>query len=212
MSPLSVIYPHGDLNFMYRFDKLGDPLGDVLYNTYLQIIASHAMQLATCGKKVRILEVGAGMGHVTRQLLPKFKDTVNIEYWFTDLGKAFVENAKTTFENFLHFMKFSTFDITKNAPQQGVMGSFDIVVSYNVIHTTESIKDSVLNLKSCLGNDGTLFIIESAKNETWATLAWGVLDGWWYFKDYDLRPFEPMMEPEKWENTLRGMCEFVFFC
>ena len=153
-------------------------------------------------KKVRVLEVGAGVGHVTRQLLPKLKDTPNIEYWFTDLGKAFVEHAKTLFSDYLHMMKFSTFDITKSAPMQGLLGSFDIVISYNVIHTTESVMDSVVNLKSCLGDDGVLFIIESAKNETWATLAWGILDGWWYFKDYDLRPTEPMLEPEKWERVL----------
>ncbi|XP_052060290.1 polyketide synthase PksN-like [Mytilus californianus] len=205
MSPLSVIYPQGDLNFMFRFDKLGDPLGDVYYNTYMQSIASYADQLAGIGKKIRILEVGAGMGHVTRQLLPKFTDIGNIEYWFTDLGKAFVENAKNTFENYMHSMKFCTFDITKSALEQGVIGTFDIVISYNVIHTTDSIKTSVVNLKSCLGEDGTLFIIESAKNETWATLAWGVLDGWWFFKDYDLRPFEPMMEPKKWEHILSNI-------
>lgn len=205
MSPLSVIYPRGDLNFMFRFDKLGDPLGDVYYNTYMQIIVEYASQLARSGKIVRILEVGAGMGHVTRQLLPKFQDIRNIEYWFTDLGKSFVDSAKKTFAHFSHFMKFCTFDITKNPTQQGVLGSFDIVISYNVIHTTQCVTDSVINLKSCLGNDGSLFIIESAKNETWATLAWGVLDGWWYFQDYDIRPFEPMMEPHKWEQTLGGM-------
>ena len=201
-SPLSVIYPQGDLNFMNQFDKLGDLLGDVYYNMYMQVIATYARQLSSQGKNVRVLEVGAGVGHVTRQLLPKLKDTPNIEYWFTDLGKAFVEHAKSLFSDYLYMMKFSVFDITKSAPMQGVLGSFDIVVSYNVIHTTESVKDSVVNLKSCLGNDGTLFIVESAKNETWATLAWGILDGWWYFKDYDLRPADPMMEAEKWERVL----------
>ena len=202
MSPLSVIYPQGDLNFMFQFDKLGDLLGDVYYNMYMQLIASYAQQLSRQGKQVRILEVGAGMGHVTRQLLPKLKDTPNVEYWFTDLGKAFVEHAKTLFADYLYMMNFATFDITKSAPKQGLLGSFDILVSYNVIHTTQSIMESVLNLKSCLGGDGTLFIIESAKNETWATLAWGILDGWWYFNDFEVRPAEPMMEVEKWERVL----------
>ena len=205
MSPLSVIYPHGNLNFMFQFDKLGDLLGDVYYNMYMQLIASYAKQLSGQGRDVRIIEVGAGVGHVTRQLLPKLKNMPNIEYWFTDLGKAFVDHAKTTFSDYLYMMKFATFDITKSAPKQGLFGSFDIIVSYNVIHTTQSIIESVLNLKSCLAGDGKLFIIESAKNETWATLAWGILDGWWYFEDYDLRPAEPMMEPEKWEHVLKSV-------
>ena len=53
---------------------------------YMQIIATYVRQLSSQGKKVRVLEVGAGVGCVTRQLLPKLKDTPNIEYWFTDLG------------------------------------------------------------------------------------------------------------------------------
>ncbi|KAH3845662.1 hypothetical protein DPMN_087944 [Dreissena polymorpha] len=203
LSPLSVIYPQGDLNFMYQFDKLGDLLGDVYYNMYMQIIVEYAARLSAKGKTVRILEVGAGMGHVTRQLLLSLFELPNIEYWFTDLGRAFVENAKTLFEKYTSMMRFSTFDITKNAVKQGILGSYDIVISYNVIHTTESVYQSVKNLKTCLGEDGALFIIESAKNETWATLAWGILDGWWYFKDYDLRPYEPMLEPEKWEEVLK---------
>ena len=201
-SPLSVIYPQGDLNFMYQFDKLGDLLGDVYYNMYMQVIAMYAKKLSRRGNKVRILEVGAGVGYVTRQLLPKLKEAVNIEYWFTDLGKAFVDRAKTAFAEYSAMMKFSTFDITKNPIMQGLLGSFDIVISYNVIHTTESILASVVNLSSCVGEDGVLFIIESAMNETWATLAWGILDGWWYFKDYELRPAEPMLEPKQWEVIL----------
>ena len=157
MSPLSIVYPQGDLNFMYQFDKLGDLLGDVYYNMYMQVIAIYARQLSNKGEKVRVLEVGAGVGHVTRQLLPKLKDTPNIEYWFTDLGKAFVEHAKTLFSDYLHMMKFSTFDITKSTPMQGLLGSFDIVISYNVIHTTESVIDSVVKLKSCLRDDGVLY-------------------------------------------------------
>ena len=71
MSPLSVIYPQGDLNFMYQFDKLGDPFGDVYCNMYMQVITTYAESLSRKGSKVKILEVGAGVGYVTRQLLPK---------------------------------------------------------------------------------------------------------------------------------------------
>ena len=202
ISPLSVIYPQGDLNFMHQFDKLGDLLGDVYYNMYMQVIALYAKKLSRKGNKVRILEVGAGVGYVTRQLLPKLKDVPNIEYWFTDLDKAFVDHAKTLFADYEVMTKFLTFDITKNPVMQGLLGSFDIVISYNVIHTTENIFTSVVNLRSCLGEDGVLFIIESAMNETWATLAWGILDGWWYFKDYELRPAEPMLDPKQWEIIL----------
>lgn len=101
---------------MYQFDKLGDLLGNVHYNMYMQVIATCAKQLAGRGEQTRIPEVGAGVGHVTRQILPKLEDTPNVEYWFTDLDKAFVEHVKTQFAEYLCMMRFCTFDITKSAP------------------------------------------------------------------------------------------------
>jgi len=150
LDPLSVIYPKGDHEFPYRFNKLGDPLGDVYYNMYMQLIALHARKLSTQRKQVKILEVGGGIGHVTQQLLPKLREIPNIVYWFTDLQESFVENAKELLKDYQH-MKFSTFDITRSPTLQGVTGSFNIVISYNVIHATGSIRKSVLNLKTCLG-------------------------------------------------------------
>ena len=205
MNPLSVLFPEGDLNFMYTFDKLGDPLGDVYCNTYMQVIASYAMNLAASGKMVRLLEVGGGVGQITRQLLSKLKGGGNIEYWFTDVGNSYVKQAKMLFNEYSHMMKFCTFDVTKDPPMQGVVDSFDIVVTFNVIHATPSITGALLNLKRCLGDEGTLFIIECAKNETWATLTWGLLDGWWLFQDYHIRPNEPMMEPDVWEKVLSDL-------
>ena len=203
MNPLSVLFPDGNLKFMYTFDKIGDPLGDIYCNVYVQVIANYAMNLIRNGKKVRILEVGGGVGQITQQLLNKLTRWCDgIEYWFTDVGKAYVDQAKTTFTNYSHMTKFHTFDVTKDPIMQGVIGSFDIVLTYNVIHAVPSIIDAVSNIKHCLGDEGILFIIECVKNEMWATLTWGILDGWWIFQDYHIRPHEPMMEPEVWERVL----------
>ena len=210
MSPLSVIYPKGDMQFMYTYTRLGDVLGDIYYNLYIQVIAEYANAASAkiSSKSLRLLEVGAGVGHVTKQLLSKVGDNDRIEYWFTDLGKSFVEAAAKRFSKYPN-VKYHTFDITKNSKDQGLMGTFDIIVAYNVIHTTESVQLSVENLKSCLSENGFMFIIESSRNETWATLAWGVLDGWWYFKDHDIRPYDPMLEPSQWEDVISRSGMFV---
>jgi SAM-dependent MidA family methyltransferase len=102
MSPISVLYPKGNLFFVEQnYTRLGDPLGDVYYNMYCQFICRFAKRMAAprgAENPLRILECGAGMGLVTRQLLPKLKKiNGRIQYYFTDLGKAFVENARKTF-------------------------------------------------------------------------------------------------------------------
>ena len=203
MDPLSVLFPDGNLNFMYTFDRIGDPLGDIYCNVYVHVIADYVKNLIKNGEEVRILEVGGGVGKITQQLLNKLICLSDkIEYWFTDVGKAYVNQAKTVFTSYSHMMKFCTFDVTKDPTIQEVVGSFDIVLTYNVIHAVPSIMDAVSNLKHCLDDKGILFIIESVKNEMWATLTWGILDGWWVFQDYHIRPHEPMMEPEVWERVL----------
>jgi SAM-dependent methyltransferase/acyl carrier protein len=190
------------------YTKLGDCLGEVYYNMYCQLICKHILARARTqpiGQPLRILECGAGMGLVTRQLLPRLRAAGRrIQYWYTDLGKAFVENARKVFGTDYDFMKFSVFDITKSGLEQGLLGQYDVIISYNVIHTTDSILASVNNLKSMLDPQGRLFVIESTKNDTWATLSWGVLDGWWYFKDYALRASDPMLGHQRWEAVLQS--------
>ncbi|RWS11076.1 non-ribosomal peptide synthetase-like protein [Dinothrombium tinctorium] len=207
LSPLTVLYPKGDLSFTSRHESVGDPLGTVYMKKYIQSIGKYVKALArNTNKTIRVLEVGAGLGIITRQLAPKFAQFKNIEYWFTDIGKAFVNHAEMLFSRISSNMKFRVFDISKPAEEQEIKDKFDVIISYNVIHATESIRDTTSNLSSSLTKKGVLFIVENTRNNIWATLTWGILDGWWYFKDYDIRS-EVLSSAENWEKVL---CELDF--
>ena len=43
-------------------------------------------------------------------------------------------------------MKFATFDIKRSAKEQGLFEFFDVIIAYNVIHTTENTKASMTNI------------------------------------------------------------------
>jgi malonyl CoA-acyl carrier protein transacylase len=87
------------------------------------------------------------------------------------------------------------------------------MVSYNVVHTTPDVRSALTGLRNALSSDGQLFLIESCRNETWATLCWGVLDGWWYANDSDVRPCDPMLEHHQWSSVLREVgLRCVFKC
>lgn len=225
--PLSLIYPQGQLDFISdNFPKLGDPLGDVYFAGYMTGIADcMAAEVAVrrCSgdrTPVRVLEVGAGMGHITNKLVPRLKDLVINEwrsnarngqgapltYTFTDIGLEFVRNAsEKLFDQDHDFMSFGVYDITKNPELQGISGQFDFILAYNVVHTTQSIGkcfESLGRSLSTSSGESALFLIESALNETWATLSWGVLPGWWLFEDYDVRAHDPMLSVSEWEAVL----------
>jgi polyketide synthase PksN len=197
-SALRVMYPKGDLNFFQNtFTRLGDEMGTYLAKAGVQGLCDFVRQ--TRPRTLRLLEAGAGMGVLTKQILPKLQSSAHVEYWYTDIGNAFVQNAREQFKH-CPFMKFTTYDISKAAQEQGLEG-FDVVAAYNVVHTTASIRDTLRHMKTALAPGGFIFLIESAKNEDWATLSWGLLDGWWSFEDHDLRPQELMLSLEQWERV-----------
>ena len=201
MSPLSVMYPGGNLQFQSRFSQVGDAIGNIYGKLSIEAIARHVQ--ASRKRPLRILEVGAGMGVLTNIILPKIADVEGIEYCFTDIGAAFVQNARKTFAVYPS-MKYAVYDISKSPVEQGLeAGSFDIALAFNVVHTCKSVVEVLGHMRDALTPDGALFMCESAKNEAWATLAWGILEGWWNFEDFDLRPEEPMLPLDTWERAVR---------
>ncbi|RWS21371.1 type I polyketide synthase-like protein, partial [Leptotrombidium deliense] len=205
LSPLTVLYPKGDLGFTSRHEMIGDPMGSIYMRKNIQTIAKYVKKLAKqSNNKIRVLEAGAGLGLITRQLVPKLCKLENVEYWFTDIGNAFVSHAEKLFSPISNRMKFHVFDITKPAAEQGIYEQFDVIVAYNVVHVTESLLQTAGNLCSTLNDTGVMFLLENTKNNIWATLTWGILDGWWFFKDYELRS-EVLCTAENWERTLKKL-------
>ncbi|RWS23576.1 non-ribosomal peptide synthetase-like protein, partial [Leptotrombidium deliense] len=204
LDPHSVLFPKGDTNFQAEFNQVGDPLGFIYYRKNLQTIANYIRLIASTNRKIRILEVGSGVGLVTLQLVPKFADLLNIEYLFTDIGKAFLRSAESKFEKFLRFMKFQDFDVTKPAEEQGILGKFDVIIALNVIHATKNLFHTTNNLSNMLNESGVLFIIENTKNNIYTAVTWGILDGWWLFEDFEVRS-EVLCSAENWEKTLRKL-------
>ncbi|RWS21928.1 non-ribosomal peptide synthetase-like protein, partial [Leptotrombidium deliense] len=202
-NPHTVLFPKGDLNFQAQFNQLGDPLGSIYYRKNLQTIAKYIRNIALKNNcQIRVLEVGCGLGLLTSQLVPKFCDLLNVEYWVTDIGKAFIRNLESKFEKFSNIMKFRAFDITKPAEEQGIHEKFDVIIAFNVIHVTKSLLQTTINLSKMLNETGVLFIIENTKNSIYTTLTWGILDGWWHFEDFELRS-EILCSADNWEMILR---------
>jgi non-ribosomal peptide synthase protein (TIGR01720 family) len=155
------------------------------------------------GRRLRILEVGGGGGNLTRQLMP---DLINleIEYHFTDIGKTFVVSAEQEARaQEADFMRFGVLDISRDPLEQGYeAGSFDVVLGYNVVHATRSIRKSVGNLKKLLAPGGVMCLVEQVKLRRWTDMVWGLAKGWWYYEDEDLREGSPLLSLEKWEEAL----------
>lgn len=201
---IGVLYPNGDSAFLNScLEKYDEYNNAQLYlATLRQFVKRQARQAR--GRKIRILEVGGGVGALTRLLAAELKDE-NIEYCFTDLGQNFVLAAEREAQQWkLDFLKFKVFDITKDpAAQDFKLGSFDIVLGFNVVHATPRIFETIANLKTLLRPSGFLCLVEAVRTQRWADMTFGMAEGWWSFEDLEVRPSSPLMSCDRWETELR---------
>ena len=91
--------------------------------------------LAHKSASLRVLEVGAGTGSATRQILSILKgDTLfrrYKSYVFTDVTPSFLKPAEERLRTYKG-VSYSTFDMEKPASDQGYEPDFDLVVASNV--------------------------------------------------------------------------------
>jgi acyl transferase domain-containing protein/SAM-dependent methyltransferase len=169
----------------------------------VQYIRALAVNASREGRRLRILEVGAGTGQLTWKLL-RGLEGIQVEYTFTDLGRAFLNAAKETARQAgFDAIEFRLLDIAKDAVAQGVSpASFDVVAGYNVIHVAPDIEATVNSLARLLAPDGKLVILEAGKVSRWQTLLHGLKVGWWHFAD-EHRKDSPLIPFDRWEHVFR---------
>ena len=199
IDPLSILFPNGDLKVLNPVYK--DSLGANIVNNIAQQAITTALAAWPQDQVVKILEIGAGTGGTTTYVLPQLKMS-QVEYLFTDIGVSFLVNAKKQFQDY-PFVKYQVLDIGQNPQQQGFEPhQWDIVIAANVLHTTANIKQTLSHIRQLIKPQGLLVCIEGITPRRCLDLTFGLLDGWWGFKDTDLRPNYPLLDRPTWRRVL----------
>lgn len=201
-----VIFPDSSMEKLEGVYK-GNIIVDYYNYTVAQIVESYlAKSINNRGtRKIKILEVGAGTGGTSARVLEKIKNYgKHIEYYYTDLSKAFLLYAKDKFDDKYSFVKYQIFNAEKCPTEQGLeAGEYDIVLSTNCLHATRNINKTLANVKSLLLHNGILVLNEEVEKTLFTTLTFGLLDGWWLYEDEGLRiTGAPLLKLKSWENTL----------
>lgn len=198
--PLALFFPGGsqetamaayNTNFSSRF-----------MNGVVVALIRAILEKAASNKTMRILEIGAGVGGTTTNLVPAIADK-DIEYTFTDLSHYFLNAAKEQFKDY-SFMKFDLFDINTPPVQQGYMqNSFDIILSANVLHNSHEVDQTLGFLKSMLVPGGFLVIVEATTDSYPLMASMEFKTGLESFKDeYRLKNNTPFLSKELWRSAL----------
>lgn len=131
---------------------------------------------------VRIMEVGAGFGGTTRLLAKMLHESgCSVQYTFTDVARTLVDKARKTFSKY-PWMGFETLDLEQDLPAR-FHEQYDIIVATNVVHATSDLVASSRRLRSLLRDGGFICLSEITAVINWLDLVFGLLPGWWCFKD-----------------------------
>ncbi|RAH41341.1 ketoacyl-synt-domain-containing protein [Aspergillus brunneoviolaceus CBS 621.78] len=149
---------------------------------------------------LKIMEMGAGTGGTTKQLVPALaRLNIPVEYTFTDISPLFLASARKEFKQH-PFMKFRVHDIEK-APADDLLSSQHIIIASNAVHATRSLTESTKNIRKALRPDGFLMMLEMTQPLVWIDMIFGLLEGWWLFDDGRRHA---VADPVRWETALHA--------
>ncbi len=177
----------------------------VLTSHWLAAIAAAVSEAARGlpeGRGLRILEIGAGTGGLTSQVLPALERGLH-SYTFSDVSAGFFSAAAQKLAAFPE-VEFKVYDLEKPAAAQDfAAGSYDFIIGTNVLHAVADVRATLRELHGLLAPGGSLVFMDTASPQLWTETVFGVTSGWWHFTDRDLRPEQPLMQRATWERALR---------
>ncbi|MFI2437497.1 amino acid adenylation domain-containing protein [Streptomyces sp. NPDC018693] len=173
-SPLQLLLPGGDWTITEAL-YAGNPVS-VVQNTAVARAVRAAVEAGPAERPVRILEVGAGTGATSAQLLAHLPGG-RARYVFTDVSTYFTERARRRFADHAG-VDYAVFDIDRDPAEQGYApGSVDVVVAANVLHDARNLERTLAGLRSVLAPRGLLVLLEGTVNSLQQMVTVGFIEG-----------------------------------
>jgi pyochelin synthetase len=203
VSPLELLLPDGSWRVT---DALyaGNPVSYLLNRVAAEVVTSFV------GEKdhpVTILEIGAGTGATTAQILPRLP-AGRVRYRFTDVSTFFTERAKARFADH-PAVEFGQLDVDGAPGPQGITpGSVHVVVAANVLHDAKDLSATLEHLVSLLTPGGILVAVEGTANTRIQMISVSFIEG---FGHHEGQRELPLQSVDQWrqELTAAGFTRFA---
>ncbi|MGE3809343.1 MAG: acyltransferase domain-containing protein, partial [Gemmataceae bacterium] len=197
--PLSLLFP-GDAKFSAE-QLYGQSAGSRAFHALMGQAIRAALAARPAARRLRVLEIGAGTGSTSACVLPLLP-AEHCEYVFSDLSAGFFAPAKEKLAQH-DFVDYRVLDIERDPLAQGfVAQGYDLVLAANVLHATADLRQALRHTRQLLAPEGILFLLEGTRRLRWIDLLFGLVEGWWKFRDTSLRPSHPLLPASSWRRLL----------
>ncbi|MBP7569537.1 MAG: acyltransferase domain-containing protein, partial [Acidobacteria bacterium] len=206
-SALETLFPGGDVRIARGIYETS-PVARY-FNGLLRAAAAAAA--AHGGRRLRLVEIGAGTGGSTAALLAHLPAD-RVSYTFTDVSQVFLGNARARFAA-CPFIEYALLDIERPPEEQGFGAhAYDVAIAANVLHATRDLKATIDHVLQLLGPGGVLLLYETTAHPVWFDVTTGLIEGWQRFED-PLRGDNPLIGADTWIAQLReqGFEEAIAF-
>lgn len=192
---VSAMYGQSPINMVWI-----QQLRDFLQNFVSRVFPPPPTGETYHGETLKILEVGAGTGGTTAQILPILAQLgVAVQYTVTDISSSLVAAARKRFKEY-DWVRYRVLDLEKPV-ESDLVGSQHIVLATNCVHVTSHVVDAAARLRLLLRPDdgGLLVMLEMTQTLAWIDFFFGLLEGWWQFDDGRTHALQPA---PAWKETL----------
>ncbi|RYP79851.1 hypothetical protein DL770_006497 [Monosporascus sp. CRB-9-2] len=169
-------------------------------------MAEYAKILSSQRRNIRILEIGAGTGGTTSEVLDLCSpngESFCAQYMYTDLSPGFFNTGKTTLKKWEPLLTFKVLNIEDDPASQGFEEhSYDLIIAANVIHATPCLTKTLSNVHKLLKPGGVFGLLELTRLTPFYNLVFGPLSGWWAGV-HEGRTESPLQSPEQWNELLK---------
>ena len=198
MDPLTLLFSSGEPTAADLYRKT--PLARAANRMLADAMAVLLSELPD-GRRLRVLEVGAGTGSATASVLQELPDG-RFDFTYTDISAGFFAEAESRFGGKEASIEYRMLDIEADPVTQGFDAhGYDLIIASSVLHATRYLNETLAHCLTLLAPSGQLVAIESLRVQGWLDLTFGQLDGWWRFAD-DYRPHHALAGPAVWRRAL----------
>lgn len=197
---------------LFKDQLLQDFYAGPASSTNYRRMVAYVDLLAHKRPRMSILEIGAGTGGATSQILESLSSNTEgggcqsdfryQHYTYTDISPSFLASAQERFREHGEKMSFRLLDISRDPLQQGFESSqYDLVVASTVLHATGNIDETLSHSRQLLRPGGKLLLLEPTNlNCVRIPFTFGLLPSWWLAKE-STREWGPCLTEDAWKSA-----------